>query len=251
MNIEEFCTMPRWTIAPEWRGETVFVLGGGTSVLQQDLSLLRGRRVIAVNSSYETYPDADVLYFADRRWWIDHMKRPAYLAFKGRKVTCSAVDIGGSEVYRLRRIIPNFDPSRGKLGPGISTDPGAVVSNRTSLQGAINVASHYGAARIVLLGADMCRAKDGRTHHHSPHKWKNKPGNQTWDLQLQQLRLAAEPLKAMGIEVINTSPISRIDFWPTAILEAICTPSIACSEPAGITPSNTSSDCEGKSLTVA
>jgi hypothetical protein len=104
--------------------------------------------------------------------------------------------------------------------PGLSFDPTCVVSQRTSLQGAINLAVHLGAIRIVLLGADMRRARDGRSHHHSPHPRPNKPGNRTWDAQMMQLRLTVTPLRERGIEVFNTSPISRITWWPRAELTA-------------------------------
>lgn len=214
-----------WTITPEWKGETAFIIAGGPSVLQQDLTRLAGRRVVVVNSSYESYPAADILFFGDRRWYFDHYKRPEFVAFKGQKVTCCAADtprpIPG--VLRLKRSTPVRDSKTGIYGPGFAHDPSTVVSNRTNLQGAMNMAAHLGVARMVLLGADMCRGEGGRSHHHAPHKWTNKPGNGTWDIQIPQLRLIAEPLQQLGIEVINTSPISRIDWWPKLNLEdAVC-----------------------------
>jgi len=212
--------MPYWIVGPEWKGQVAYIIGGGPSVLQQDLSLLRGRRVIVVNSSYETYPSADILFFADSRWWQAHMKRPALAAFKGRMVTCNAnVGDDRNRLLRLRRVMPNLDPKHGPFGPGYAEKRDSIVSNRTSLQGAMNLAGHLGVARIVLLGADMQRAEDGTTHHHSPHQWKNKPGNETWDLQLEQLRLIVRPLYERRIQVINASPRSRLDFWPRMTLE--------------------------------
>ena len=199
-----------WRMAPEWAGETAFIVAGGTSVLDQDLSLLRGRRIIVVNSSYEAVPFADILFFGDASWWETHCRRAALIAFAGRIVTVSARAIG-QRLLRLRRQVPP---------PGLSRDPSCVVSERTSLQGAINLAVHLGVKRIVLLGADMRRADDGRSHHHSPHPRPNKPGNLTWDIQMAQLRLSVDPLRELGVEVINTSPISRIDWWPRAELGA-------------------------------
>jgi hypothetical protein len=202
--------MTWWRVAPEWAGETAFIVAGGTSVHDQDLSLLRGRRVIVVNSSYEAVPFADILFFGDFSWWEAHRRRDALLGFAGRIVTVS-LRAAGRRLLRLRRQVPP---------PGLSCDPRSVVSERTSLQGAINLAVHLGVKRIVLLGADMRRADDGRSHHHSPHPRPNKPGNRTWDIQMAQLQLVVEPLRALGIEVINTSPISRIDWWPRAELAA-------------------------------
>lgn len=246
-----------WHIAPEWKGETAFIVGGGTSVLQQDLSLLRGRRVIVVNSSYEVVPSADILYFADRRWYFEHRNRPAFLAFAGRKVTCSSNEkMDSPGLLRLLRIVPNFDSKFAPVGPGIAAANHAVVSNRTSLQGAMNMAVHLGVKRIVLLGADMRRAENGTTHHHSAHPWHNKQGNKTWQMQLEQLKLAVDPLRQRGIEVVNTSSISLIPAgwgWDCKTLEESVTcamsdqPSIACSDPAAVIAPNTLLDSGDKS----
>lgn len=214
--------MPQWIIKPDWRGETVFVIAGGPSVAEQRIERLKGRRVIAINSSYEAVPWADVLYFADRRWYFEHWQRKGFRAFAGLKVSCNNWPTvrANTEVNWLRRVVPNFDPKHGPVGPGIADDPGAVVSNRTSLQGGINIAVHRGAARIVLLGADMDRAPDGRTHHHSPHPWRNKPGTQTWDGQIEQLALTVEPLARRGIDMVNASPASRLPWWPKMNLDS-------------------------------
>jgi hypothetical protein len=199
------------TFEPGWNGETVFIVAGGTSVLNQNLNLLYGRKVIAVNSSYEAVPWAAACFFADSRWWNVHKHKPALAGFQGLLVTC-ALHAKGDRLLRVRRVMPP---------PGYTDDRSAVVANRTSLQGAMNLAGHLGARRLVLLGADMRRGDDGRTHHHAAHQWPNKTGNRTWDIQMQQLSLMVEPLKERGIEVVNCSPISRLPWWPTRTLESI------------------------------
>lgn len=193
-----------WCVPREWPGETVFIIAGGTSVLTQDVGALAGRRVIVINSSYEVAPFADYLLFLDTRWWNAHRSRPLLQEFKGRLVTTSRVVVG-ERLLRLKQLVPP---------PGLTDDRRALVAQWTSLQGAMNLAVHLGAARIVLLGADACRASDGRTHHHSPHKWPNKAGNRTWELQTEQLAHIVQPLRDRGVEVINTSPISRLPWWP-------------------------------------
>ena len=207
-----------WTVPPDWKGETGYIIAGGISVLNQDISKLQGRHVVVVNSAYEATPWADYLFFGDERWWYDHRKRPEILKFKGRFVTPSQAAVGNN-LLRLWRYTPNLDLKRGKLGPGLTTNPMAVVSQRTSLQGAMNLVAHFGVSRMVLLGADMCRGENGATHHHKPHKWQNKPGNKTWDMQMDQLVLIVEPLRALGVEVLNASPISRIPWWPKVNFE--------------------------------
>ena len=59
--------MSYWSIPPEWTGETAFLLGGGPSLKGFNAECLRGRRVIAINNSWELAPWADVLYFCDEK----------------------------------------------------------------------------------------------------------------------------------------------------------------------------------------
>jgi len=207
-----------WAASPDWRGETVFIVGGGTSVRQQNLELLRGRRVIAVNSSYEAVPFADYVFFGDSRWWKEHQSRPALQPFRGRLVTVAKA-ARGPGLKRMLRVRPP---------PGLATNPAHLASQRTSIQGAMNLAVHKIGAllpgaiggKIVLLGADMCRDENGVSHHHAAHPWKNKPGNKTWEVQQTQLCLIVDHLKKLRVEVINTSPISLLTWWPKATLES-------------------------------
>ena len=64
--------MAPWRPTKEWAGETAFIVGGGPSALHADLSTLRGRKVIAINSSWRAMPWADFLVFSDNRWWAEH-----------------------------------------------------------------------------------------------------------------------------------------------------------------------------------
>ena len=78
-----------WPVPREWEGETVFIVGGGPSVLGVDLEVLRGRRVIVINSSVYAVPWADFLYFGDWRWWNEPENQAAVASFAGRVVTVS------------------------------------------------------------------------------------------------------------------------------------------------------------------
>jgi hypothetical protein len=190
--------------APEWAGDTAYIIAGGPSVQHEDLSVLKGRRVIVVNSSYEAHPEADVCFFGDVRWWEEHRHRQPMIRFKGRLFTASQ-QASGYRLNKLRRVYPP---------PGLADQPDALATQRTSLHGAMNLAVHFGVKRIVLIGADMGRGPGGQTHHHGPHKWSNKPGNETWDIQMAQFITIVDPLELREIEVLNTSMKSRIDWWP-------------------------------------
>lgn len=193
-----------WTVPPLWKGETAFIIASGPSVAQQNVSALEGRKVIAINSSWQAAPFAQYCFFGDRRWWAENEK--ALEAYKGQLVTCAPNAFG----QRLKKIEKKSAP------PGVWPEPNGVVMGRTSLQAAMNFAVHLGVSRIVLLGADM-QADGERTHHHAPHPWPQKPG--CWDQQMKTLVQTVEPLQALGVEVLNTSPVSRLPWWPKVSLD--------------------------------
>lgn len=194
-----------WTCPRLWPGETVFIVAGGPSVATADMQRLAGRRVIAVNSSVFTWPAADFLYFGDARWWQVNMR--ALGGFAGTIVSTARTVIS-PRVMKMKKI---------RLPPGLAVDQRCLVMQRTSLTGALNLAFHLGAARVALIGADMQPAGDGRTHHHAPHPWPQRPG--CWDEQMADLKLMIGPLAKHGLEVVNCSPASRIDWWRRASLE--------------------------------
>jgi hypothetical protein len=210
----------QWFVRPHWLGETVFIVASGPSIADVDFELIRGRRIICVNSSYERVPFADIVYFGDGRWWEEHKRALAGLSC--RVVTCSGLPRGKS-LLRVGRMKPE-NPAT-----GFSERRDVVASQRTSLQGAMNLAAHMIYAdggpvgSIVLVGADMGRSKDGRSHGHTPHKWVNRPGNITWDEQMRHLKWIAAPLRKRGIAVVNASPVSRIPWWPKMSLQEFLT----------------------------
>ncbi|TIM09145.1 hypothetical protein [Mesorhizobium sp.] len=193
-----------WTITREWEGETVFILASGPSVLDLDLSLLTGRRVIAVKSSWLHWPAADVLFFADGRWWLEKRLRPSADAFAGLIVT-TAMEIGDPRVKRIKKIDPKH----------LSAKPSEVALARTSTTGGINLAIHFGAKRIVLLGVDGKLGADGRRHSHGL-KWPWPKGGepQAFAGQLAEYRAIAPSAAAMGVEIVNANPDSAVHVWP-------------------------------------
>lgn len=191
-------------IEPEWQGQPAFIIAGGPSVSEQNIELLRGRRVIAINSSFPIVPWADLLFFGDLIWWRNN--RAAVLdKFKGRIV--SICEMRDTEVVHVRRRKP----------PGLAIEPDELTMKRTSLSGATNLAFHLGASSIVWLGADG-KMSGNRSHHHAPHQnWKHNPDR--WPQHYEELKTIVEPLKGRGIPVINASPGTAWDLAPVMTLE--------------------------------
>lgn len=199
-----------WTVAREWPGETVFIVGGGPSVLSQDLEALRGRRVIVINSSIFALPWADICYFGDFRWWHEPPNRAAIASFGGRVVTTSQL-VADAKVLVCRKTKP----------PGLSPLHDSLMQRWTSLTAATNLAAHLigPGGSIVWLGADG-RHSGGRTHHHKPHRWPPKSG--AYDQQKADLVTIIPSLKALKIAAYNASPgTAWTDLLPVIKLEDI------------------------------
>lgn len=204
--------MKYWSIQPDWKGKTAVIVCGGTSVTPEMLKMVRERRLptIAVNSSYLAAPWADLLFFADHRWWDRELKeRPKQIAaFKGRIVTVSQA-AKGDRLLRLRRAQVGEE--------GLSPKNYCATVERTSMQAALNICLHRRAKRILLLGADNRDGPDGRAHHHAEYPWRRSQKGYTD--KLANLEKAVEPLRRADIEVINCSPISTLPWWPRMTLE--------------------------------
>lgn len=197
--------MKAWRAEPIWPGETCFIIGGGPSLIGFDFERLRHKPVIAINSSIYSMPFAPVCFYADDRWGATNATRMK--TYEGMIVTTSNT-MPTPETKKMRKAHPP---------PALALDADALAMRRTSTQAAINLAVHFGVNRIVLLGIDMNKAPNGITHHHAKHPWPVVEG--CWDVQMKELAATAPLLKLRGVEVINASPVSRIDWWPKKDIE--------------------------------
>ena len=211
--------MNPYRATPIWKDQTAYIIGGGPSLLTQDLTLLDGKNVIVINSSYQIFPAAQFLLFADVRWWLDHLQ--ALKSFKGKIISTHSAASGLANLYHMQR----------KATPGLAEDPGQLMVKNTTLTGAINLAVHHAACKIVLLGIDQKVAADGRTHHHEPHRWKQQAN--CYLRHQHDLRTIVDGLKARNIECVNASPGSALTLWPIVNLEDHVE-TVACDRDAGI-----------------
>jgi hypothetical protein len=200
-----------WTIPRDWDGPC-FILAGGPSVLGQDLSLLDGHRVIAVNSAWRSYPKADVLFFGDEAWWRE-FGPGAIEGYRGTMVTIA--NVRHERLLRLRRVKP----------PAcyLSEARDTVAMVKTSVAGAVNLAWHRGAdPMICLLGVDLQFGEGNRRHHHGD-KYP-KPPHPEWKLRhRKELEGVARALAGKGVQAVNCSPVSEIKGWRNMPLEdAVC-----------------------------
>jgi hypothetical protein len=195
--------MRPWRAPRVWRGDTCWILGGGPSLLDFDLTLLQRHRTIAVNNAYKVAPWADAMIFGDCRWYPDHGRGLG--SFAGLKVTtcCTWEREPGIRIMHK------------ELAPyGISEELGTLRWNLSTGACALNLAFHLGASRIVLAGFDMHKGSDGRKNFHDDY------GPFTGRDPFRRFLLPFPAIKAdldrLGVEVINATPGSALTLWPIA-----------------------------------
>lgn len=206
---------------PNWHGETVFMLGGGSSVPEQfgvprevqrqvkagELPMtayspymkeLMLENVIGINAAFLFGDWVDILFFGDEIFWRNY--RDKIDEFPNQVITCceSFKDYMGKINY--------FTRVREK-SLGISDKPGTVAWNYNSGCAALSVAVQAGAKRIVLLGYDMT-GDVGKSHFHSEYFWQNR--TPSYELHLRGMAAIARDAKELGVEILNASPVSVI-----------------------------------------
>jgi len=190
-----------------WPGSTIVCLGGGPSLTPADVHAVRVDRhahVIAINDAYLLAPRADILYAADRAWIDQHDGVPSFL---GPKYSIESHDTTSRPDWTILR-------NTGWLG--LETDPSGLRAGHNSGYQAINLAVHFGARRILLLGYDMAPSEDGREHwfQDGPDR-KMSPYPQ----MCAAFETLVEPLAALGVEVINCSRRTALTAFPCQPLE--------------------------------
>ncbi len=180
-----------------------YLVGGGPSLRGFDWSRLDGRRVIAINRSFEVLPRAEVVYFTDARFWgwfsanlLDH---------SGRLITAGRVSHPRVERYRLTG------------AKGIDTKPGCLRHGNNSGFAAINLAYHFGAKRIYLLGYDFRYGPDERSHHHDGYPTLHR--ERVFAKMLPYAEALAVDADRLGLHVWNVNPDSALRVFPFCTLQ--------------------------------
>lgn len=145
---------------PIWKGKSVFLIGGGSSLKGFDFSVLKGCKVIGINDAFKLGPEiVSCCLFGDASFF--HKNVVELDKFKSMIVTCSP-NLIGLRVSWMKRMKREKDGFYGGDTLGWNYSTGAA---------AINLAYLFGAARIYLLGYDGGRL-NGATHW---HQYRSKP----------------------------------------------------------------------------
>lgn len=199
-----------------WPGETIVVIGGGSSLTAEDCRAVRGKaRIIGIKEAVVSSVDhvrppapwADVLYACDERWWKFEKGAPA---FKGLKYGIE------QEPGVPQREWPGVEYLRNTGSEGLELDPSGLRTGHNSGYQAINLAVHLGAAKIVLLGFDMWSGENGYQNWYGYHPLKLES---PYPIFHQSFSTMVEPLKAAGVEVVNASRFTVLNAFPRVSLD--------------------------------
>lgn len=178
---------------------TIVCIGTGPSLTQADVDACRGKaRVMAVNDAYRSAPWADVLYACDAKWWRWHKGAPG---FAGLKYALEP------QSFRW----PGVTVLRNTGGSGLELQPNGLRTGHNSGYQAINLAVHFGATRIVLLGYDL-----RGDHYFGAHPDQTRP---PFSVCLKAFATLVGPLADAGVVVVNATRRTALTAFPFASLE--------------------------------
>lgn len=192
-------------IEPIWKGQTVYLIGGGPSLKTFKWNMLRGKKTIAINKAIKFWPEADAMYWTDGRIWTWLQKE--IKEFKGMKFTIAPKPYT-ADVHLL---------GRGRKY-GLEVSPDMLAHGNNSGYAAINLAIHLGAKRIVLLGYDM--GNDGTVSHFHDGYPVNATGENIYKNQfLPGFEILKNELKGKDIQIFNACPTSKLNTFKKITIE--------------------------------
>ncbi len=180
---------------------TAVIICTGQSAGRIDLEPARRFARIVVNDGHILAPDADVLYACDPRWWNFH--GPGVCKSFGGEKFCPDPEI--AKRFGIQSIQIERKAGLSRRDGIIFT--GGVVGNSGAQ--AINLAFLFGARRIVLVGMDM-----GGDHFFGKHPKAMGSTDSGYEGMIRSMAQMAAELHSEGVEIINTSDVSRIGYWP-------------------------------------
>lgn len=200
----------------EFSGYRVFIIGGGTSLIDFDFSMLWNEVTIGCNkAAFEA--DTNILVSIDRNFIsnyhgeIQEHVQQGGLAVLGRRteedLNRVAAIIGATDCRHLRE--PIIDP------------PEMCLAGPNSGFAALGLAVQSRATEIHLLGFDMCGGKHGKHFFgHYRHGTSPPTAMQNWH---RAFDACADEIRNLRISVTNWvgEPRSRIECFPTRPLEEL------------------------------
>lgn len=163
--------------------------------------------MVVVNDAHRMAPWADVLYSSDQNWYQFHRGAPG---FAGQK-------------YGIKPLEPQpewrITVLRNTGDRGLERHPTGLRTGTNSGCAAINLAAHFGVNRVLLLGYDMGFAPGSPSHFFGEHPSALR-SSRVPAQYIPFFELMVEPLREMGLQVINCSRQTALTCFPRQSLAA-------------------------------
>lgn len=212
--------MTQYFAAPRaFEGETAVCIASGPSLSDADVQYVRemkaaGKcRVFVCNNNYLKVPEADVLFFCDKNFWVWHALNPVFQAFKGEKITLST-EIGDPEIKVMQL----------GMTTGLSNLQSVLRTGGNSGYMQVNLAFLYGCRKVILLGYEFMTKviqRDNGERSFLSHWFGEHPAQATesehncfYQSCLANFPTMIPDLVERGLSVINCSEPSAIDCFP-------------------------------------
>lgn len=198
-----------------WR--RIICVASGPSLSAEQTALIRaecgaGRwRVFVANRTWETFPDADVLFAADRPFWNKYRADIA-ANFHGERWTG---DQFAANKFGLRYVPMQRHPD----GAGLSNDKTKIRHGGNSGHSLVALGHAFGMVECLLVAFDMQRT-DGKIHHHGSHEGPlHDPTDDSLANWAKRFDLTARDLANAGVSVTNCSIATALRCFHRAPLE--------------------------------
>jgi hypothetical protein len=206
--LDRYVTPKAWKVPREWVGDRCFILCNGESIRQQRKLIphLKGR-IIAIKEAVRLRADADVLFVAAEGH--SDFVPDLFKVFTGQYIIARN-KVPARYPETVKRICRTKDHSK------LSDLPDHVCGYDCGTS-AIDLAHHFGATEIILLGMDMkgdrwCNGEFAHPFPHIPNDHHRRHSSVLPDI--------AKDAKRRGIRIVNCSPISAVTCFEKQPLEA-------------------------------
>lgn len=194
---------------PLWEGATAFILGGGPSLHDVDLSLIKDEKIIGVNESYTFGNFVDFTFIGNNKYYIRHKHK--FADYTGHVVCAGGKSYHDPNVLTVYKSNSVCTMQKGRIG----------MKNNSGI-GAINLAMQLGVSEIVLLGFDM-GLKNGMNWHNN-NITTNILKKQITERYYEGVRKTmcervVDIVYRANIDVYNCTPETALDCFPVMSLD--------------------------------
>lgn len=210
-------------LLPSAKPITAVVAPGWSLTREQCLALQERSDInkIVIGNAHRLFPEADILYHADRRWWVSDLQAQN---FKGHKVSvaCMVPRKGRVSLETCEDLGVDY-VRESRQSKGLDPEAGYVVLGGHSGYQAVNLAVHYQPKILLLVGFDLCLdpregENKGRAHFDGDHPegvYRKSP----YGMFIRTLGSLKPSLATLGIRVYNCNQHSALECFEKVELE--------------------------------